>query len=132
MRSEDPGPGRVVLAIDDALLCAWAAHATLTAGIRATIVFERADLFDLAAGEPVAAVVGDRFDRAPCEHTLAALRTAGSRVPAIVLATWKRPALVSRLRALAPVELVANPFDGAALIRALRSWLAPPALRSAC
>jgi hypothetical protein len=132
MRSEIPGTGRVVLAIDDALLCAWAAHATLCAGIRATIVFERADLFDLAAQGPAAAVVGDRFGGAPCEHTLAALRTAGSRVPAIVLATWKRPALVSRLRVLGPIELIANPFDGAALIAALRPWLTPPALRSAC
>ena len=132
MRCQSPGPGRVVLAIDDALLCAWAAHATLVAGIRATIVFERADLFELAAAQPAAVVVGDRFDRAPCEHALATLRSAGSGVPAIVLATWKRPALVSRLRALAPVELVANPFDGAALVAALRPRVAPPALRSAC
>ena len=126
-------PGRVILAIGDAIVYAWAAHATSIAGIAATVVIERADLFDLAAGDPAAIVTGDRFAGAPAEHALAALRTAGCDAPAIVLAPWRRPALVARMRALAPIELLVDPFDGAALCAALRRVApAPTLLRTAC
>ena len=118
-------PGRVILAISDAVICAWAAHATAIAGIAATVVVERADLFELAACEPAAIVAGDRFDGAPIEHALAALRTAGSDTPAIVLASWRRPALLARLYELAPIELCVGPYDGAALCARLRRGLAP-------
>ncbi len=125
-------PGRVILAISDAVICAWAAHAMQVAGIAATVVVERADLFELAACEPAAIVAGDRFDGAPAEHALAALRAAGCDAPAIVLAPWRRPALAARLRALAPIEVCVAPYDGAALCALLRRGHEPAPLRTAC
>jgi hypothetical protein len=127
----DPHRDRVILAVGDPLLRTWIDHVARCAGLTAAIAITRADLFErLADPTGQALLLGDCFDGAPAEHLLAAIRTAGSAVPAFVLAPWRRPALIARLRTLAPLTVLADPFDGAAVTAALRGALAAPRLRA--
>lgn len=116
-----------VLAMTDVRYAVWVARVLATAGVSCTYVATRADLYDVIAAGPTALVLEDQFDGAPAEAVLATLRTAGAPTPAFVLAMWKRPPLLGRLRALAPAIVIADPFDCVAiglLVRAStrRSW----------
>ena len=110
-----------VLAMSDARYAVWAARAVTAAGVACVYVGDLGELYDAIATEPVVLLIEDRFDRVPAEVPLAALRTAGATTPALVLSMWRRPALVSRLRALAPIDIVARPFDAAAITALVRA-----------
>ena len=113
-----------VLAIGDARYAAWITRALADHDLPRMIVTTRADLYEAIATEPELLLIEDRFDGAPAEHALAALRTANVTTPAFVLAFWRRPELVRLQRHLAPIRIVDEPFD-AAIIHAIVSAGAP-------
>lgn len=71
-------------------------------------VRSRAGLYEEVAHGREVLILSDPFDDAPAHALLAAIRTAGVTIPAVVIGHASRP-LRARLAALGPITLVPDP-----------------------
>lgn len=114
----------VIVAVDDAFVASWLVFAVRGLGLRAVLVADPGAVFDAVARRaPAAIVLGEQVRGVPAEAVVAMTRSAGSRVPALVVGPFDGGTLRVATRALQPVAWLADPTDGVALAATLRDLL---------
>jgi len=111
----------IVVASSDEILCRWVSRIVSLCGGEPCAALDLPSAFCAVADDPIALVITHRFDGLTAERFVAFVRTAGSRVPAIVLGDFVDRPTAGRGARLAPFLLLPDPLDAAALRDALRA-----------